>query len=160
MNKSASPSDRDPRFARAQFCLQTYGAERARWPEGLRALYDLYAADDRFETARREAELLDQVLAFASAPPKRDPSADERLLNALPARRAVRSARIGWFETGALWPAGLAASLAVVSFVAGAMTAPTRAGESAAAILEAAFADAPIGGEGAELLVDWSEIGS
>ncbi|HXI86705.1 MAG TPA: hypothetical protein VNH64_04565 [Parvularculaceae bacterium] len=121
-------SERDLRLQRAKACLDAYGANRARWPEDARALFDKFSGDYRFEILQREAALLDETLGEAT-PIEAGEVLKERLLAAF--NPAPASARVGSFlrfgvgapRAARLIPAGALAGLSALGFAIGAATA-------------------------------------
>lgn len=126
MTETSSSPDRDRRLAEARRMLSVYGADPARWPAEARPLYERYKDDFRFETARRDAEALDVLLAAAPAEAASD-ALRVRLLGGAPTRRARAFAPVAWIA-GRLIPAGALAGLSLAGFVSGLASAGYEAG--------------------------------
>jgi hypothetical protein len=126
MTEMSSSPERDRRLAEARRMLSAYGADPARWPEEARPLYQRYKEDFRFETARRDADALDALLAAAP-----DETASDvlrmRLLESAPSRRARSFGPVAWIA-GRLVPAGALAGLSLAGFVSGFASAGYEAG--------------------------------
>lgn len=125
-------TDRGGRLSRALDCLGIYGAERARWPEEARILFDAFSGEEEFEAARGEAALLDEALALSPAPQAGD-ALKERLLAAFAPPAARKSLFAGfWFRPGRrggrLIQGGALAGLTAIGFAIGAATANEGAG--------------------------------
>lgn len=117
--------DRDKRLARARLHLEAYGADRARWPEDAKALFDKFAGDYRFEIAREEAAALDETLALSPAEPAGDALQARILASFEPI--APHAALFGGLRPrkgfGRFVPAGALAGLTALGFAAGAASA-------------------------------------
>jgi hypothetical protein len=123
MTHHRSPSDGAQRLARARALLDAYGADRARWPAGDRALFDALIGDPRFEAARQEAAALDAALGAAPADAA-GAALKDAILARFPARPAHGSRLQSIIEAsmhgfGRLAPLGAAAGLSALGFAIG-----------------------------------------
>lgn len=137
-DEAKRPSTRDLRLDRARALLDAFGADRARWPEEDRALFDRFADDYRFAASQREAEAFDAALdAVAIAPASDDLKA--RLLALAPARAPRGAAKLtaplagfwgrSWMR---LAPAGAMAGVVLAAFSAGLASAGSAGSATAA----------------------------
>jgi hypothetical protein len=132
MTPQQPPSDsieRDKRLARARALLDAYGADRSRWPEDARSLFDKFAGDYRFEMSRDEAQALDETLAKSAAPAAGDALQEAVLASFTPEMR-TSVAKGGGFRFGRLIPAGALAGLTALGFIAGSASAGVSLGGS------------------------------
>lgn len=158
MTHQTPSTDRDMEYAHARAMLEIYGAERRRWPEDARALFDAFSGAAAFEVERAEAALLDDMLAqspelqagdalkerlmAAYAAPGGDKAQSKQRQDA-PRRRGVR-----FIQGGAL------AGLMAIGFAIGVATANDDAGIEKDPAFSAQMSFAFASGEGDAL---WAE---
>lgn len=126
---TAGFAGRDGRLMRARALLERYGADRARWPENERALFDKFEGDYRFETFRRQERALDDALDAAKAPAAPSALKDAILAAYAPPPRAGRPSFSFGGRLRRLVPAGALAGLSALGFAVGAATASSGAQE-------------------------------